>query len=68
MSNDTQKPTRAERRNVYIRMPEVTKKKVADLASRSGMTLETYICALLDDAVEGGYTYKFQRVGSSTPS
>ncbi len=58
----TSKTTRKERRNLYIRIPEDHKISAQSLAERSNMTLDTYLAALVEDAIKNEVTFEFVRV------
>lgn len=59
MSTSTYKGRKIERRNLYIRIPEDRKLRLKELARESNMTMETYVSAVLEEAISSGDLFTF---------
>ena len=49
-------------KNLNVNMPIELRKKLDELASRSGMKLSAYVRKVLDTAVQSGTVYRLQEV------
>lgn len=59
MSSPAKKLQQTEKRNLYIRIPESRKQELKALARQSNMTMETYVSAVLEEAIVSGDLFTF---------
>lgn len=59
MSTPNKKTEKIEKRNLYIRIPDERKWKLRELARESNMTMETYVSAIIEEAIASGDLFTF---------
>jgi len=68
MSAIAKNSMKTEKRNLYIRIPDPRKQQLKELARRSNMTMETYVSAVLEEAISSGDLFTFvKKSQESTP-
>lgn len=60
---------KTEKRNLFITIPDDRKSRLKELAKESKMTMETYVCAVLEEAIASGDIFEFvKKKQESTPA
>ena len=59
MSTPNNKTGKVEKRNLYLKIPDERKWKLKELARESNMTMETYVSAVLEEAIANGDLFTF---------
>lgn len=52
----------ATRRNLFLKIPTEKKEQLRDLAKQSGMTMESYASAVIEEAIDNGDLFKFVKI------
>lgn len=68
MSTPSNKPKKVEKRNLYVRITEENKGELKALAKESHMTMETYVDAVLQDAIHNRDIFTFVKKNRDDPS
>ena len=62
MENNKHEEQLPNKRNLFIRLSKEKKEELKELAKASGMTMETYTAAVLEDAIKNRDAFTYVRV------